>query len=177
MRTALAALLGICALASVGCSYVTKRLDALTDEQLASYSHDAAYELTDHGVKFALKKGSAATVQKDGGIADQALRTVIIPLFSNATLGTVSASAVDTAFAQLESKVSGGTLDVLLIVAKSALTQITLPPNPTDKINPRYHAALLSFFNGMAEGVEKALNIPGPAPAPGASPPPTTPPK
>jgi hypothetical protein len=177
MRTALAALLGVFALASVGCGYVAKKLDALSDDQLAMYAHDAAYELTDHGVKFALDKGSPATVQKDGGIADQALRNIIIPLFSNAPLGTVSASAVDTAFAQLKTTVSGGTLDVLLIVAKSALTQVTLPPNPTDKINPRYHATLLAFFNGMAEGVEKALKIPGPAPAPGASPPPTTPPK
>lgn len=172
MRTALAFGLAILALASIGCGAITKRLDSLTDDQLANYSHDAAYELTDHGVKFALEKGSTATVQKDGGIADQALRTVVIPLFSKADLGTVSASTIDSAFAGLKSKVSGGTLDILMLVAKSALTQITLPANPTDKMNPRYHRALLSFFTGMAEGVEKALNIPGPAPAPIPAPPP-----
>ena len=75
-------------------------------------------------------------------------------------------SAVDGVFAQLKGKVSGGTLDVLIIVAKTVLTQVTLPANPAEKINPRYHGALLAFFTGMAEGVEKPLNIPGPVAAP-----------
>ncbi len=175
MRMALAAVLGLLAVSSVGCSYVSKKLDGISDDQLAMYAHDAGYELTTHAIALAQEKGSAKTVQADGGTADQILRTVVIPTFSKADAGTVASSSLDTAYAQLKAKVTGSTLDQLYLVSKAALSMVTLPTNPADKINPRYHQALLSFFTGMAEGLEKKLGIPGPAPAPAPTPPPAPP--
>jgi len=177
MRMALSVVLGLLAVCSVGCSYVTKKLDAVSDDQLALYAHDAGYDLTGHAVALAQEKGSAKTVQTDGTVADQVLRNVVIPIFSKADVGSVAASSLDTAFAALKTKVTGSTLDQLYLVSKVALTMVTLPTNPADKINPRYHQALLSFFTGMAESLEKKLGLPGPAPAPAPTPPPSgTPP-
>jgi hypothetical protein len=167
---ALAPLALLLAAASAGCAVekqVAKELDSISDADLASYASKAAAQLTDHAVKLALEKGSKATVATEGALADQILRNVLIPMLSKADVGTVASGSLDTAYAQLKAKVGGGTLDQLYLVSKVALTLVNLPTNPADKINPRYHQALLSFFTSMADALEKDLGI-APPPQPPA---------
>jgi len=190
MRTALlATLLALVAGPLFGCKAIQSEvqaakaaLDKLSDDELAAYVHDGALELTSHGIKFAMSRSpnSAATIKNDGTIADQTLRAVVIPMFKDAPLGTVASGALGVAQAQLSAKLQGSSLDTLILVAKSILTQVTLPKNPDDKLSPRLQKALAAFFTGMAEGDEKELSIPGPTPTPAPSSPgpaPTPPPK
>lgn len=177
MRMALAPLVFLLAVASAGCAIekqVAKELDSISDADLASYASKAAAQLTDHAVKLALEKGSKTTVTTDGNLADQVLRNVLIPLLSKADVGTVAAGSLDTAYAQLKAKVSGGGVDQIYLVSRAALTLVSLPENPADKINPRYHQALLSFFTSMADTLEKDLGI-APPPPPAVVPVSTTP--
>jgi hypothetical protein len=178
MPKALALAAAIAAFSAVGCSSVTHALDRLSDDELAKFLETSAQKTTQAGIQFALKKNpdKAAQIQKDGLAADQVIRGPILTALSGSSGGTVLKSAFDVAMSQLSSKLSGTTLDNLILVANIAEAQLPLPV--TGALSPRLQKALVGFFTGMAEGLEAALKIPGPTPPPAPPPaPPPPPPK
>lgn len=182
------ALVAFAGLSQIGCGAVGTAKDALaklTDDELAAYVQAGAKEATSFGIGFAMKKypDKAAQIRTDGQNADQVLRTVIIPIFSKVSTGSVARSAVTDAVALLGSKLSATQADGILLVANTVLTMVPLPANPADKLDVRTAKAVAAFFTGMAEGDESALGLPNPTPAPAPAPvpvpapPPPAPPK
>lgn len=184
MKTWLLAILPLCI---VSCSSVTAavthELDSISDDQLASYLEKAGSSATRVSVKFAINTYPDRTVQiqKDGAVIVRAIREVIVPALTNAPLGTVAKGAIDLAVAQLSKQLTGSPLATIASVADTVVELVPLPANPTDKLSARLQKGIASSFLGIAEGLEKALNIPPPAPGtsgtpgPGAPPPPPAP--
>lgn len=152
------------------CSSVTHALDRLDDDELAGYLNHGAREATRFGIDYAKKKypDKAVQIQKDGETAAGVIRNLIVKSFSGAATSDVARSAVDQAIALLGTRLSGSQVDGLVLVAGTVLAQIPFPKNPADKLDARTRKAVSAFFTGMAEGIETALNLPGPAvpPAP-----------
>lgn len=174
-------LLAILPLMFVGCSAISTarhELDSIPDDQLASYLEKAGQSATAVAVKFAINSYPDRTtqIQKDGAVIVQTIRTIIVPALTNAPLGTVAKGAIDLAISQLSKQLAGSPLATVASVAETVSTLVPLPQNPADKLSPRLQKATSSSFLGIAEGLEKALNIPPPAPAASGSPGPGAPP-
>lgn len=168
MKKILALIVAAFPILSVGCSSIKHATDRLSDDELAQYLETGAKEATRFGINYALKKNpdKAAQIQKDGQIADDVLRNVIVKTFSGATTGDVARASIDQAIQLLAGKLTNAQIDGIVLIAGTVLAQVPLPANPTDKLSARTKMAVAAFFAGMAEGLEAALNMPAPAPPP-----------
>lgn len=177
MKLAILAILPM-AFAAIGCRTINHALDSLSDAELAAYLEDGAKIGTSRGIGYALKKypDKKDQITKDGKIADDTIRNVIVPVFSGAKSADVTRAALDQMIMLLASKLSTSQIDLLVVIAGTVATQVPMPANPADKLSPRTKLGIAAFFTGMAEGIESALGIPGPTPVPPPAPPPAPPP-
>jgi hypothetical protein len=161
-------------IASMGCTTLVADINALSDDALASHVEAAAKESAILAISFATWKdpSKATTIKNDGTLADQALRQALIPAFQNAPLGTVLAGAISVAQQQLASKLQGSPVDALVLVASTAISGISMPS--TGYLSPRMQKAVAAGFQGLAEGIEATLGIPGPSTQPGTTPAPSS---
>lgn len=156
------ALLALCAVSLLGgCKVVNQ----IPDDQLAAGIKTVSYNSVYFGLKAVLANnpGKYQQLSADVAATTNILRTNVIPVFSGATTGDVLVAAVDQALSQLS--VSSTVSDVIKVALAIVETQVTLPANPADKLDPRTKGALLAFFSGTADGLDQAVkDTPAPAP-------------
>lgn len=161
----------------MSCSSVTKALDNVSDADLASFIETGANKGAAFAIKYAMSKypEKATQILKDAAVADQVVREVMIPLFTKASLGTLTKGAMDVAISQLSAKLTNSPIESIVSVISGVVEGLPLPPNPTDKLSPRLQGAIAGGFTGLAEGIESQTNTPPPPVTPPAPPPPAPP--
>lgn len=157
------AMLALCALAFLGgCSTVAE----IPDNEFADGIHTASYNSAYYTMKAVLRNNPAKYTQiaADVKLTTDIIRTNVLPVFTGATTGDVLMSAVDTALSQLS--VSDTVTDVVKTALVLVRLQIKLPDNPATALSVRTKLALLGFFSGVSEGLDKAVADMAPPPPP-----------
>lgn len=157
------ALLALFALTFVGgCRTIAE----IPDEEFANGIHTISYNATYYGFKAVLNNnpGRYAQLTADAKTTSDIIRNNVLPVFTSTT-GEVLVGAVDLALSQLS--VSSTVTDVVKVALSLVQLQVKLPDNPAAALDVRTKLALVGFFSGLAEGLDKAVaDTPAPSPAP-----------
>lgn len=159
------ALLALCAVTMFGgCKTVAE----IPDDQLAAGIKALSYNSVYYGFKAVLANnpGKYQQLAADVATTTSILRSNVIPVFSGASTSEVLTAAVDQTLGQLN--VSSTVNDVIKVALVLVESQITLPTNPAEKLDARTKGALLAFFTGVADGLDKAVADTPPPPPPTA---------
>jgi dihydrodipicolinate synthase/N-acetylneuraminate lyase len=135
-------------------------LDQISDEDLAGKVQQGAAAAIEAGVNLAISKypDKVAAIKKELAAATLVIKANIIPSFMTPT-GEVLTSAVKTAMALLESKITNEQIRKNIVLAFQVLeANVTLPENPLAKLDPRTAKALIGLFTGISTGLDAALS-------------------
>jgi hypothetical protein len=134
----------------------------IPDDTLAKDLNIGAQKAVEYGLKLLLKKvpAEAQAILDNAKLANEVLKTNIIPIFSGASTGDVLRSAVDTALAQLWAKATPQIRDAIQLTLTLLSANIPLPANPADKLDERTRKALSGFFSGLSAGIDAVVSKP-----------------
>jgi hypothetical protein len=130
----------------------------------ATYSiQQSAASVTTLALK-ALSKDDASfqSVKVKSQIAQQAIETVVLPLFKGQDLNSITAATAAQALSLLDGKIDPTLKGVIQLAVNAALVFLKLPDNPTTKLTDEQRAMIVALFQGIDQGITSFLLWTGP---------------
>lgn len=99
-------------------------------------------------------KDTADKLKADALVAVKAIRENILPILGGEPTGQVVVDTVNTVLGGLDIDIS--IKNIISSSIKIIITEVKLPENPTDQLDPKLKATIVGLFTGIANGLEGA---------------------